>query len=181
MKKFRHQRKQRKRVRIFSRVPRLILYRSDNAWDGYRILYQDPDFYSQDHFSPDKYKYHMIDSDGFHYQVVSQTFPQLILKADSVQVSLMGTSSSSIMLTRVLFPFLNTQTHYMQLYLSRLWKALDSWARGYNWPTEKPKAFSPRHIFPTDFSVSPYISNLVTRNPSEKELGEARYMVFYSF
>lgn len=167
MKRFRHQRRQRKEKGSPHKTLRLIVGRfSKESWDDCCIIYQDPSFRNISGKRPlsgysyyDKHKTISIHSTGR---------PEFRRYSETIQIYLLGNTSETAF---VCYPPSEIISHS----ILDFWRALDKWAREYSWPTDKIPGI-PQCCYHLKYNVD----NIKTRSPSARMLQEAKYMSFYS-
>lgn len=163
MKRLRYRKRQRKERKSPHKILRLVLERLGSDWDQCMIAYQDPNFIN-DAKKPPTSPRHFWTIKAY---VASITRPEFINSTANVSIYLKGSSSQTQFLT--IHGSINKD-------LLGFWKALDLWARNYNWPTEIPKASR----FWTSHNNSAQIDNTKVQEPSLLSLQQALFMSFYS-
>lgn len=169
MKKFRYQRRQKKKVRVYRRDTRLVLYRFGPTWNSCRIIYQDPDFYHKQRGSDasNYFRYSKVKNTSIHY-VGSATCPQFVYDRSHTWIYLMGDSCHN--------QFGNYYDDDIDCFIFDFWETLDYWAREYNWPSTKHEILPLKDLT----RGLPVVDNLATPEPSEHRLRHAKYLIFHS-
>lgn len=184
MKKFRYQQRQKRKQKNSSSPIRLILhnytFHECNSATGYTfrwsIAYQDPAFHNG--ITPGFYSFRKH-YNNTSYQIMSLSGPNILYYHNYIQIYLLGTTSV----------FSDNRLLRSSASPSLIWKALDFWAREYNWPSERIEDYSATLEIERKLQLknnlqlySPQfcLDNTRIHNPSNHTISKAGYMVFRS-